>query len=100
MWMRIESILCKNIYKMKKEEIIIYTDGSSLGNPGPGGWGALFLVKNRVMEMGGYQKETTNNQMELRAIEEALKKMAERGVKNYKISLYSDSQYCIKGLTE
>jgi ribonuclease HI len=85
---------------MKKKEIIIYTDGSSLGNPGPGGWGVLFLANKKIMEMGGYFQKSTNNQMELEAIKQAFLKLVEKKVENYKISIYSDSQYCIKGLTE
>jgi ribonuclease HI len=83
---------------MKK--IIIYTDGSSLGNPGEGGWGGIFLVNKKVMEIGGYQKDVTNNQMELRAILKIFEKLIEKKVSNYEIEIFSDSKYCIQGITE
>lgn len=62
---------------MKKDtEHLLFTDGSSLGNPGPGGWGAiLVLSEGRVMEMGGVEKKTTNNRMELMALIEGLKRI-------------------------
>lgn len=72
------------------KEIIIYTDGSSLGNPGPGGWACILKYgKNRKEISQGY-KLTTNNRMELIAAIEALKAIKK---KNYKIKLHSDSKY-------
>lgn len=75
---------------MSEKPIIIYTDGSALGNPGPGGWGV-------VMKYGNYRKtfsegyyRTTNNRMELLAIIEGLRKIKKTG---YPIIVYSDSQY-------
>jgi len=60
---------------------IIFTDGSSLGNPGPGGWAAIILLQNksgrgRVFELGGRDKHTTNNRMELMALIEGLQRLA------------------------
>ena len=57
-----------------ENNIVIFTDGSSLGNPGPGGWGAviLFLRTSTVEEIGEYEEKTTNNRMELTAAIEAL----------------------------
>ena len=43
----------------------IFTDGSSRGNPGPGGWATIISFDDRVVELGGYEKLTTNNRMEL-----------------------------------
>ena len=83
-----------------KKEIIIYTDGSSLGNPGKGGWGVIFLANKKVMEMGGFQKEATNNQMELMAILKALEKLAKKEVSAYKIIINSDSKYSISGIED
>ena len=77
-------------------KIIIYTDGSSRGNPGPGGWGAIIISNNNVMEIGGRDNNTTNNRMELMGSIEALKKIDS----NNPIILNSDSQYVIKGMTE
>ena len=63
---------------MKEQDShLIFTDGSSLGNPGPGGWGAvLVLIGSRVIEMGGREAHTTNNRMEMMALIEALKRLA------------------------
>ncbi len=82
----------------KKKKILVYTDGSSLGNPGKGGWAFLFLLDNKIWEFGGYQKEVTNNQMELKAIREALKIMFEKNIEGYEIVFFSDSKYCIEGI--
>lgn len=72
----------------------IYTDGSSRGNPGPGGWGAIIITK-QVQEIGGYEAATTNNRMELTAVIEAVKRAEKEP-----IEIYSDSEYVIKGITE
>lgn len=77
-------------------KISIYTDGSSRGNPGPGGWGAIVLNTNTVTELGGRENMTTNNRMELMACIESLKTID----LNSSVTLYSDSQYVIKGMTE
>ena len=83
-----------------KKEITIYTDGSSLGNPGDGGWGVIFLTSKKEIEIGGYQKDVTNNQMELLAMLKALKTLAEKKVENYKIKIFSDSKYVLTGMQE
>ena len=81
-----------------KNKIIIYTDGSSLGNPGPGGWGAVVaLVQGDVVELGGAEKKTTNNKMELTAAIEALKYVKKP---DEEIILYTDSSYTINGITK
>jgi len=83
---------------MDKKKIIIYTDGSSLGNPGPGGWGAVVaLPQGGVVELGGADKETTNNRMELTATIEALRYVGEL---DEEITLYTDSSYAINGITK
>jgi len=83
---------------MEKEKIIIYTDGSSLGNPGPGGWGAVVVTqKKTVVELGGADKNTTNNKMELTAIIEALRYLKKP---NKEIVVYTDSSYAINGITK
>ncbi|MCF6301060.1 MAG: ribonuclease HI, partial [Proteobacteria bacterium] len=53
---------------MPKAKIYIYTDGSCLGNPGPGGWAALMRYKSTEKMFSGGQPDTTNNQMELMAV--------------------------------
>lgn len=82
----------------------IFTDGSSRGNPGPGGWGAILIQrstdgkmeKDLATELGGRDKNTTNNRMELVAVINGLRK-AERGEG---VTVYSDSSYVINGITK
>lgn len=74
----------------QSEKIIIYTDGSSLGNPGPGGYGILMRYKNKYSEFSNGFRKTTNNRMELMAVIEALKLLK---TKDIKIELYTDSKY-------
>ncbi len=74
----------------------IFTDGSSRGNPGPGGWGSLIISSEKVVELGGREAMTTNNRMEMMSAIEALKSIDSSDP----ITLYSDSQYVIKGITE
>lgn len=76
------------------EKFEIYTDGSSKGNPGPGAWAAI-VIGSQVREIGGSEKETTNNKMEITAAIEALKTIPE----NSAAIIYSDSEYLIKGIT-
>jgi len=77
------------------KEIVIYTDGSSLGNPGPGGWGIVLKYGEKRKEMSQGYKLTTNNRMELMAAIEALKAIKKTG---YKIKLYSDSKYLLDAI--
>ena len=78
--------------------ITIYTDGSSRGNPGPGGWGAIIMDDSRVAELGGREDHTTNNRMELMG---AIKALEYAGtLEPDKIELYTDSEYVMKGITE
>ncbi len=76
--------------------ITIYCDGSSIGNPGPGGWGAVVSTGEKVKEIGGYDAKTTNNRMELMAAIEALR--APRGAS--KVTIHTDSSYVINGITK
>ena len=80
--------------------LTIYTDGSSLGNPGPGGWGSLLMSKDRVLELGGREKETTNNRMELLALIQAFEQLAQLNVTDYEITIYADSRYVLDGLVK
>lgn len=75
---------------------IIYTDGSSRGNPGPGGWGSIVISEKEVKELGGREDMTTNNRMELMAAIEGVRAVDAGD----SILVYSDSQYVIKGITE
>lgn len=76
---------------MKK--VIIYTDGACSGNPGDGGWGAILRYGKHEKEISGFEKNTTNNRMELTAAIEALKLLKEP----CEVELYSDSAYLVNG---
>lgn len=102
-------ISCYNRFMQQKKEqkneydIIIYTDGSSLGNPGRGGYGAVivFQQENKVVELGQFSPMTTNNKMELTAIIKALQLLAkEKIASNAKIIIHTDSSYAINGITK
>ena len=75
--------------------IEIYTDGSCSGNPGPGGWAAIVLMNDDKYIISGYEKQTTNNRMEILASINSLKKIKE----DYRIKLYTDSNYLKNGIT-
>lgn len=78
-------------------EILVIGDGSSKGNPGPAGWGALVVMEGRVVEMGGASSRATNNEMELRAFLESLKFLNERNVSDCQIKFYWDSKFVLSG---
>ncbi len=82
--------------KPQNDDIVIYTDGGALGNPGPGGYGVVIIDKNEVREFSGGFKLTTNNRMELTACIVALEK-AKTGSE---IRLYSDSRYVVDGISK
>ena len=76
---------------------VIYTDGACLGNPGPGGWGAVIFDENKNQKnISGIEKKTTNNRMELTAPIKALKKIKS----DTEITIYTDSTYVKNGITE
>ena len=60
-----------------QKKVTIYTDGACSGNPGPGGWGAILMYQDHKKELSGYEPDTTNNRMELRAVIEALNALNE-----------------------
>ena len=76
--------------------IKIYTDGSCLENPGNGGWAAIIIDDGKKTQIKGSKKNTTNNQMELMAAIEALKKIPE----GQDVQIYTDSKYVKQGITE
>ncbi len=76
---------------------IIFTDGASKGNPGPGGWGAVVLSNGKVIELGGRVEQTTNNRMELSAVIKALESIS---ADNGSITVYTDSSYVVNGITK
>ncbi len=82
-----------------RNTIEIYTDGSSLGNPGPGGWGVVIVNGEKIIhEIGGYEKETTNNRMELMAVIESLKYIL-KVYANDTVIIHADSTYTLGGVT-
>lgn len=76
--------------------ITIYTDGSSRGNPGPGGWAAIILNEKNVREIGGRETHTTNNKMELTAAIKALEYVGS----SEDLTIFTDSEYVAKGMTD
>ena len=76
--------------------IEIYTDGACKGNPGPGGWGVLLKHGAIEKELFGGEPSTTNNRMEMMAVIQALTALK----KPCDVTLYLDSQYVLKGITE
>lgn len=99
-------------YDNRTMHYIVFTDGSSLGNPGPGGWGAVVVRQNdkpskgskdlssfhenEVVELGAGLKSTTNNRMELTAAVKALLEIPSGS----SVTVYTDSSYLINGITK
>ena len=79
-------------------KLYIYTDGSSLGNPGPGGWGVVMKYGDKIKELSGGEKFTTNNRMELLSVIKALE--AIKTTKKIPIELYSDSRYVVDSVNK
>ncbi len=80
---------------------IIFTDGSSRGNPGPGGWGSVVFGNGEIIELGGAEKNTTNNRMELTAVIQGLRKAWEGFAQGRPTHIvYTDSSYVINGITK
>lgn len=79
-------------------EVHLFTDGACSGNPGPGGWAYILrhLASGKEMEQSGYQENTTNNQMELRAVIEGLATLK----RSCRVEVFTDSVYVGKGITE
>lgn len=88
--------------------VTIFTDGSSRGNPGPGGWGAIVATEDTVAELGGGEKHTTNNRMELTAVIRALEFISKlktinsmpHGTMYSSAVIYLDSSYVMNGATK
>jgi len=75
----------------------MYTDGSSRGNPGPGGYGVLLIAGNHRKELSQGYRLTTNNRMELMAVIAGLEVLKKEGTR---VTIYSDSQYVVKAIEE
>lgn len=82
---------------IKSSKIIIYTDGASRGNPGPGGYGAILIWNDFKKELSKGYRLTTNNRMELLAVIAALEAMKKN---NLDLLIYSDSNYVVKACEE
>ena len=80
---------------MTKKAVTIYTDGSCLGNPGPGGYGAILIYKQQRKELAQGYHQTTNNRMELLAAIVALELLKE----SCSVDITTDSQYVRQGIT-
>lgn len=74
---------------------ILFTDGSCLGNPGPGGWACLLRCDSAETELSGTEVHTTNNRMELQAVIAGLSTLKESCV----VTVVTDSQYIQRGMT-
>lgn len=78
------------------DHVEIFTDGACSGNPGPGGWGAILRAKGMEKELSGSEKQTTNNRMEMMAVIAALEALK----RPCRVTITTDSQYVMKGMTE
>lgn len=81
---------------MSDTVVEISTDGACLGNPGPGGWGAVLRYKGTEKELSGSEPDTTNNRMELQAAIEGLAALTRPST----VILYTDSVYVRDGITK
>lgn len=81
---------------MPMPQFNIYTDGSCLGNPGPGGWAAIVLKGSTKQVISGKDPSTTNNRMEIFAIIKGLEAIPENSV----VSVFSDSLYVVNTMTK
>ena len=79
---------------MKK--ITLFSDGSALGNPGPGGYGVILRYGESEKELSGSELHTTNNRMELKGAIEGLRALKEPCM----VDIVSDSSYVVKGINE
>lgn len=80
-------------------KIRVFTDGACSENPGPGGWAAVFNTANKCKTIGGNEKMTTNNRMELKAVIESYKEILNKKPKiDIEYELYSDSAYVVNSI--
>ncbi|TAK34884.1 MAG: ribonuclease HI [Chloroflexota bacterium] len=78
------------------KQIVIYTDGACLGNPGPGGYGVVILCDNQRKELSGGFRLTTNNRMEIMAAIVGLRELKD----SCSVTLYTDSQYLSNAMSK
>ena len=75
----------------------VFSDGACEGNPGPGGWGFVWVEEDRILAEGhGCEPQTTNNRMELTALIEAYRRLPE----DAEVTVFSDSELCVKTINE
>ncbi|CAN5396188.1 ribonuclease HI [soil metagenome] len=86
------STFAQHIFSLLSHHITIYTDGSSRGNPGPGGYGAILMSGHHRKEISQGYKLTTNNRMELLSVIVALESLKNDGST---VTIYSDSKYVV-----
>lgn len=79
-----------------EDQVYAFTDGACRGNPGPGGWGVVLRCRDRERELSGGELATTNNRMELMAAIQALESLT----RPCRVTICTDSQYLLKGITE
>ena len=77
------------------DKIEIYTDGSCIGNPGPGGWAGVFIFRDKRSNISGFENNTTNNRMELMAAIESVRNTPN----DVCATIYTDSTYVRNGIT-
>ena len=82
---------------MTPNQVTIYTDGASRGNPGPGGYGTILMYGNHKKELSKGFKRTTNNRMELMAVIAGLQALTKN---HLPVTVYSDSQYVVRAIEE
>ncbi len=82
--------------KNEKKVVTLYSDGSSLGNPGPGGWGTILEYKGVTKEFSGSNPHTTNNRMELTGVIEGLKRLKEPCF----VEVVTDSSYVANAINQ
>lgn len=87
----------KRRQKQKRKAVLnVWTDGACRDNPGPGGWGVVLVgAHGERRELSGSKAQTTNNEMEMQAVLEALRIVPDRTV----VDVYSDSKSVVNGLT-
>ena len=87
---------------MSSTNVTIYCDGACSGNPGPGGWGSIVIIGDLVVELGGGDRASTNNRMEMSAVLGALHYCVSNYAKGdiATIQIFTDSVYVIRGITQ
>lgn len=83
---------------LEDSPVIVYTDGSCLGNPGKGGWGVIIEWTDGQTQLWGNSPSSTNNEMELTAAYNACTELVKNNIHN--AIIHTDSNYVMKGITE